>query len=67
MLPEAAVNVYARSMGLRFIRLTDPWAQRRMFVGVGQYRMLPAAARQLVDHLVGTKNPRPIPQPPLPA
>jgi hypothetical protein len=54
-------------MGLRYIHLTDPWARRRMFVGVRQYSMLPAAARQLVDHLVGTKCPKPISQPPLPA
>jgi DNA-binding transcriptional LysR family regulator len=67
VLPEAAVNVYAKSMGLRYIHLTDPWAQRRMFVGVRQYSMLPAAARQLVDHLVGTKNPTPISRPPEPA
>jgi len=58
VLPEAAVNVYAKSMGLRFIRLTDPWAQRRMFVGVRQYALLPAAARQLVDHLAGKNAPR---------
>jgi hypothetical protein len=38
-----------------------------MFVGVRQYSMLPAAARQLVDHLVGTKNPTPISRPPAPA
>jgi len=64
VLPEAAVNVYARSMGLRYIRLTDAWAQRRMFVGARQYSMLPAAARQLVDHLVGTRSPKPISEPP---
>jgi len=59
VLPEAAVQVYARSMGLRFVRLTDAWAARRMFVAVRQYALLPAAARQLVDHLVG-KNPKPV-------
>jgi DNA-binding transcriptional LysR family regulator len=52
VLPEAAVQVYARSMGLRSVRLTDGWAQRRMFVAVRQYGALPGAARQLVDHLV---------------
>ena len=63
VLPEAAVKVYAKSMGLRFIRLGDAWAQRRMFVGVREYRLLPAAARQLVDHLAG-RNPRPVAKPP---
>ena len=52
VLPEAAVRVYAHTMGLRSVRLTDGWAQRRMFVAVRQYGALPAAARQLVDHLV---------------
>jgi DNA-binding transcriptional LysR family regulator len=66
VLPEAAVDVYAKSMGLRFVRLTDPWAQRRMFVGVRDYKRLPAAARQLVDHLAG-RNPQPIARPPQPA
>lgn len=51
VLPEAAADAFARSMGLRYIRLTDAWATRRMFVAVRQYASLPAAARQLVDHL----------------
>lgn len=53
VLPEAAVAAFAGSLGLRSIRLTDPWATRRMFVAVRQYAALPGAARQLVDHLVG--------------
>jgi DNA-binding transcriptional LysR family regulator len=52
VLPEAAVGVYARSMGLRPVRLTDAWAARRMYVAVRQYAALPGAARQFVDHLV---------------
>lgn len=54
VLPEAAVHAFARPMGLRAVRLTDPWSRRRMDVAVRQYDALPAAARQLVDHLVGT-------------
>ncbi len=53
VLPLEAVHAFARSMGLRTVRLTDSWATRRMYVGVRQYDALPAAARQLVDHLVG--------------
>jgi hypothetical protein len=41
-------------MGLRAIRITDPWATRRMYVAVRQYALLPAAARQLVDFLVSS-------------
>ena len=54
VLPLEAVQAFARSMGLRTVRLTDSWATRRMYVAVRQYDALPAAARQLVDHLVGT-------------
>jgi DNA-binding transcriptional LysR family regulator len=56
VLPEEAVHAFARPMGLRAVRLTDPWATRRMFVAVRRYDALPAAARQLVDHLVGKRG-----------
>ena len=52
LLPEAAAHAFAPAMGLRTIPLTDPWAKRTMYVCVRQYSALPAAARQLVDHLV---------------
>jgi DNA-binding transcriptional LysR family regulator len=52
LLPEATAKAFAGPMGLRYIRLTDAWATRRMYVGVRQYAALPAAARQFVDHLV---------------
>jgi len=55
VLPEAAARAFGRSMGLRFISLSDPWAKRRMYVCVRQYAALPAPARQLVDHLTGNK------------
>jgi len=37
-----------------------------MFVGVRDYKRLPAAARQLVDHLAGP-HPKPVARPPQPA
>jgi DNA-binding transcriptional LysR family regulator len=52
VLPEDAARAFSGSMGLRLVKLTDPWAARRMFVGVRRYAALTAAARQLVDHLV---------------
>jgi len=52
LLPEAAAHAFAPAMGLRTIPLTDAWAARKMYVCVRQYSSLPAAARQLVDHLV---------------
>jgi DNA-binding transcriptional LysR family regulator len=56
VLPEAAAKAFAAPMALRHIRLTDPWATRRMYVAVRQYATLPAAARQLVDDLVPGKT-----------
>ena len=52
ILPEDAAKAFAKSMGLRLVRLTDAWATRRMFVAIRQGAALPAPARQLVDHLV---------------
>ena len=55
ILPEAAARAFASHMGLRLAALTDPWAERRMYVAVRKYANLSAPARQLVDHLVGKK------------
>jgi DNA-binding transcriptional LysR family regulator len=51
VLPEGAAQSFARPMGLRLVPLTDAWAKRRMWVCVRDYSVLPAPARQLVDHL----------------
>jgi len=51
VLPEAVARNFTRSMKLRLVPLTDPWAQRRMWICVKEYASLPASARQLVDHL----------------
>ena len=52
VLPEAAALVFAPAMGLRLIRLTDAWADRRMMVCVRHLDGLNAVARALVDRLV---------------
>lgn len=52
ILPEAAVDAFSRSMGLRLVKLTDAWATRRMFVCVRSRASLAAPARLLADHLV---------------
>ncbi len=59
VLPEDAAQAVAKPMGLRFVRLTDSWAARRMFVGVKQYDRLPAPAKSLVDHLLRSAPTRP--------
>jgi DNA-binding transcriptional LysR family regulator len=51
VLPEGAARAFVASMQLRLIRLSDPWAQRRMYICVREYASLPAIARKLVDHL----------------
>jgi DNA-binding transcriptional LysR family regulator len=56
VLPEAAAQSFAGSMGLRVISLTDAWAHRRMYVCIRQYGSLPAPARILVDHLAGPQG-----------
>jgi DNA-binding transcriptional LysR family regulator len=53
ILPEDAAKAFAKSMGLRLVRLTDAWATRKMFVAIRQGAALPAPAKQLVEHLVG--------------
>ena len=55
ILPEAAALAFAESMGLRLVKLTDPWATRKMFVCTRSRASLAAPARLLVDHLTGKK------------
>jgi DNA-binding transcriptional LysR family regulator len=51
VLPEGAARPFVSAMQLRLIKLSDPWAKRRMYVCVRDYASLPAIARKLVDHL----------------
>lgn len=53
VLPEAAALDFAPTMGLRLIRLSDSWAERRMYVCVRNLASLPLVARKLVEQLVG--------------
>ncbi len=52
ILPEVVARNFSRSMKLRIVPLTDPWAKRRMWVCVKDMAALPASARQLVEHLL---------------
>ena len=56
VLPEDAARAFAKSMGLRLVRLTDAWATRRMFVAIRHGAPLPAPARLLVEHLVPNRS-----------
>ena len=54
VLPEQSARAFAAPMGLRLVALTDAWAKRLMFVATRHEGALPAAARQLVEHLTGS-------------
>jgi len=56
VLPEAAALDFAPVMGLRLIRLTDPWAERSMHVCIRDFDSLPAIGRKLVEQLVGAAS-----------
>lgn len=51
IVPEVAARRCARVMKIKAVRLTDPWARRRLAVAVRAHHALPRAARELVDHL----------------
>jgi len=49
VLPRAAAAPHAKSMRLRLVRIDEPWAERRMLLGVRDRDHLAAPARSLVD------------------
>ncbi len=51
IVPETSADFAAKSMSIRAIELTDPWALRDLSICVRDYRALPPYARQLVDHM----------------
>jgi DNA-binding transcriptional LysR family regulator len=51
VVPEAAAKRYARSMKIKAVRLSDPWATRRLAICVRDLKALPRPAQRLVEHL----------------
>jgi len=51
ILPEAAAVRSREAAPLRLVRLSDPWAARKLLICVRDYASLPAYARELVDTL----------------
>lgn len=49
--PEAAARRLRRTMAIRMVRLTDPWAPRRLTLCARRFGDLPLHARRLVDEL----------------
>jgi DNA-binding transcriptional LysR family regulator len=51
IVPETTAHWAAKTMAIRGVTLTDPWALRDLAICVRDYKTLPPYARQLVDHL----------------
>lgn len=53
VVPRAATTPYTASLGLVSLALNDAWARRRLHLCVRSLEGLSAAARLLLDHLIG--------------
>ncbi|OWJ66043.1 LysR substrate-binding domain-containing protein [Inquilinus limosus] len=51
VVPETAARRCRRSMAIRAVPLSDPWALRRLSICIRSLDALPAHARRLVEHL----------------
>jgi molybdate transport repressor ModE-like protein len=51
IVPETTARWAARTMAIKAVELTDPWALRDLTICVRDYKALPHYARQLVDHM----------------
>jgi DNA-binding transcriptional LysR family regulator len=51
IVPETTVRWAAKSMAIKAVALTDPWALRDLTICVRDFAALPPYARQLVDHM----------------
>jgi DNA-binding transcriptional LysR family regulator len=56
VVPETAARRHARSIAIRSVRLTDPWALRQLMLCVRRLDALPSHAQALVRHLAGTEG-----------
>ena len=51
IVPETTARFAAKTMAIKVVQLTDPWALRDLSICVRDYKALPPYARQLVDHM----------------
>jgi molybdate transport repressor ModE-like protein len=51
IVPETTARWAARTMEIKAVALTDPWALRDLSICMRDYKTLPPYARQLVDHM----------------
>ncbi|MDZ4369705.1 MAG: LysR substrate-binding domain-containing protein [Afipia sp.] len=51
IIPDAAARRYSRSMRIKMVRMSDPWASRRLAICMRSRQSLPRPVQQLADHL----------------
>ena len=51
IVPEKIAQTYAKALGVRAVRLDEPWVERTQAIVLRSYEGLPAATKRLVDHL----------------
>ena len=51
IVPASTVRRAAKSMAVKAVELTDPWALRDLTIRVRDFAALPPYARQLVEHM----------------
>jgi DNA-binding transcriptional LysR family regulator len=51
IVPETTVRWAAKTMAIKAVELTDPWAVRDLTICVRDVAALPPYARQLVEHM----------------
>jgi DNA-binding transcriptional LysR family regulator len=56
VLPEQVVRNYLPALDVAVLRLTDPWAQRELKIGVRSVEALSVTARQMLDHLTSREG-----------
>jgi DNA-binding transcriptional LysR family regulator len=55
ILPDQAVKTYLPTMNVIAIPIDEPWAERELRLCVRSPEALPVIARQMLDHLVGSR------------
>lgn len=56
MLPRGSARLFVDSLGIRCVTLAEPWARRRLMIGVRRLDALSPASRLLVEHLGGSAD-----------
>lgn len=56
VVPASTVRRAAKSMAIKAVDLTDPWALRDLTICVRDFEALPPYARQLVEHMRAAAN-----------